>query len=60
MSHDQTHSQDTQLAPGGVIKATQRVKLADLMKQMREIEIDHEGKIYRLRLTQANKLILTA
>lgn len=30
------------------------------MKQMREIEIDHGGKIYRLRLTQSNKLILTA
>lgn len=30
------------------------------MKQMREIEIDHDGKIYRLRLTQSNKLILTA
>lgn len=37
-----------------------RVRLQDLMKQMREIEIDHDGKIYRLRLTQSNKLILTA
>ncbi len=60
MSHDHTQSQGTLPTPGGVIKATQRVKLSDLMKQMREIEIDHEGKIYRLRLTQANKLILTA
>ncbi len=60
MSHPLPQSHDTLLAPGGVIKAAQRVKLADLMKQMREIEIDHEGKIYRLRLTQANKLILTA
>ncbi len=47
-------------ATGGTPGATQRFKLADLLKQMREIEIDHEGKIYRLRLTQANKLILTA
>ncbi len=37
-----------------------RIKLADLLRQMREIEIDHDGRIYRLRLTQANKLILTA
>ncbi len=37
-----------------------RVRLQDLMKQTREIEIDHDGKIYRLRLTQSNKLILTA
>lgn len=44
----------------GALGSPQRVKLADLMKRMREIEIDHEGKIYRLRLTQANKLILTA
>ena len=47
-------------ATGGAPGATQRFKLTDLLKQMREIEIDHEGKIYRLRLTQANKLILTA
>ncbi len=39
---------------------TPRVKLQDLLQQRREIEIDHSGKIYRLRLTQANKLILTA
>ncbi len=39
---------------------TTRVQLQDLLRQRREIEIDHGGKIYRLRLTQANKLILTA
>ncbi len=37
-----------------------RIRLTDLLQQMREVEIDHDGKIYRLRLTQANKLILTA
>ena len=37
-----------------------RIKSHDLLQQMREIEIDHEGRIYRLRLTQMNKLILTA
>lgn len=37
-----------------------RFNAQQLLKQSREIEIDHEGKIYRLRLTQANKLILTA
>ncbi len=36
-----------------------RLRLRELMQQMREIEIDHDGKIYRLRLTQSNKLILT-
>lgn len=37
-----------------------RIKSGDLFQQHREVEIDHEGRIYRLRLTQLNKLILTA
>lgn len=37
-----------------------RIKSRDLFQQMREVEIDHEGRIYRLRMTQLNKLILTA
>jgi hemin uptake protein HemP len=37
-----------------------RIRSEDLFRQAREVEIDHEGRIYRLRLTQLNKLILTA
>lgn len=37
-----------------------RIRSEDLFQQAREVEIDHEGRIYRLRLTQLNKLILTA
>ncbi len=37
-----------------------RIKSEDLFRQMREVEIEHHGRIYRLRLTQLNKLILTA
>jgi len=37
-----------------------RIKSQDLFGQRREIEIDHDGRIYRLRMTQLNKLILTA
>lgn len=37
-----------------------RIKSEDLLQQHREVEIDHQGRIYRLRLTQLNKLILTA
>ena len=37
-----------------------RIKSQDLFQQKREMEIDHDGRIYRLRLTQLNKLILTA
>ncbi len=37
-----------------------RIKSTDLFQKMRELEIDHAGRIYKLRLTQLNKLILTA
>lgn len=37
-----------------------RIKSQDLFQQAREVEIEHEGRIYRLRLTQLNKLILNA
>lgn len=37
-----------------------RINSSDLFRQKREVEIAHEGRIYRLRLTQLNKLILTA
>jgi len=37
-----------------------RIKSTELLQQRREVEIDHEGRIYRLRLTHLNKLILTA
>ncbi len=37
-----------------------RLKSKELMQHSREVEIDHEGRIYRLRITQLNKLILTA
>ncbi|MCE9550785.1 MAG: hemin uptake protein HemP [Betaproteobacteria bacterium] len=37
-----------------------RIKSEDLFQQKREIEIEHAGRIYRLKLTHSNKLILTA
>lgn len=37
-----------------------RFNSADLLGVQREIEIDHGGRIYRLRVTQSNKLILIA
>jgi hemin uptake protein HemP len=37
-----------------------RISSAGLMDGGREIEIEHAGRIYRLRITQLNKLILTA
>ncbi len=37
-----------------------RMTSRDLLGALREIEIEHAGRIYRLRLTHSNKLILTA
>ena len=37
-----------------------RINSEDLFQHAREIEIAHRGRIYRLRLTQLDKLILTA
>lgn len=50
-------------APASVTKEarrTKRIKSQDLFQQAREVEIEHAGRIYTLRLTQLNKLILTA
>ena len=48
------------LGTDGVCGQVRRIKSEDLFLQNREIEIDDQGRIYRLRLTQLNKLILTA
>jgi hemin uptake protein HemP len=58
-------SQDPQATPVAAVPAragatVMRIKSQELFQEMREVEIDHEGRIYRLRLTQLNKLILTA
>lgn len=55
-----SHAATPSKGRSGMAVEKPRIRLADLLRHMREIEIDHDGKIYRLRLTQANKLILTA
>lgn len=37
-----------------------RLNSHDLLQQSKAVEIEHDGKIYELRLTRLNKLILTA
>ncbi|WP_430765593.1 hemin uptake protein HemP [Roseateles flavus] len=39
--------------------APRRLQSRDLLGQDRELEIEHAGQLYRLRLTQLGKLILT-
>lgn len=38
----------------------QRIRSRDLIKDGHGVEIDHDGRIYKLRITQLGKLILTA
>ena len=42
------------------IAGVRRVSSADLFKGGRELEIEHNGRRYQLRITQTGKLILTA
>jgi hemin uptake protein HemP len=56
-----TRAQESRPAQGTPeSRSARRLQSRDLFQQGREVEIDHEGRIYRLRLTQLNKLILTA
>ena len=40
--------------------APRRISSATRMGEGRAIEIEHGGRVYQLRITQLNKLILTA
>jgi len=53
-------NQDHPDAPVSSLGAPVRLCSRELFRDMREVEIDHEGRIYRLRVTQQNKLILAA
>ena len=35
------------------------IEIQEIMQNAREVEISHEGQIYRLRITRNRKLILT-
>ncbi len=50
----------TSVLPSARRKPARRITSEALLQQGREVEIEHSGKIYRLRVTQLNKLILTA
>ena len=57
-----TTSDTPQHAAPAPAPQAQRVRLNshDLLQQAKAVEIEHDGKIYELRLTRLNKLILTA
>ena len=50
----------TPLAPGKAPEPVHRVSSEALLGPRRELLIVHNGREYRLRLTQNDKLILTA
>jgi hemin uptake protein HemP len=58
-SLSKTSSNDADI-PAATADMVRRIKSTELFQQGRELEIEHAGRIYRLRVTQLNKLILTA
>lgn len=46
--------------PGAGACPVRRVSSSELMHQRSELIIEHDGREYRLRITQSGKLILTA
>ncbi|WP_228893511.1 hemin uptake protein HemP [Pseudoduganella aquatica] len=66
------HAEKSPLAPAGAAlpaaarsaapaaSSVRRLTSAGLMQDQREVEIEHGNKVYRLRITQLGKLILTA
>jgi hemin uptake protein HemP len=48
------------LAPPAKPVPPARLNSHDLLQQAKTVEIEHDGRIYELRVTRLNKLILTA
>ena len=60
---DALHDQGASLSTSGTgagATALPRITSQALMQDRKDVEIEHDGKIYRLRVTRLNKLILTA
>jgi hemin uptake protein HemP len=47
-------------APPAALAVPPRVRSEDLLRGSHELVIEHQGREYRLRITQNGKLILTA
>lgn len=60
MSDDKTlEDEPGTLAPAGKPTPPRKVSSEELLKGDRELWIEHDGEIYRLRLTSRGKLYLT-
>ena len=60
MIHKPTTSMPSSKPLDSTVNAPQRVQSDALLGQAKELVIMHNGREYRLRLTQNGKLILTA
>jgi len=66
MQDDKSEADGDEAMPGdraaesARVASARRVTSAELFAGTREIEIDHNGRRYQLRITQTGKLILTA
>ena len=60
MNDDAAPSSDPDHADGGAKPSPRRLRSDELFAGAREIVIEHHGRIYRMRITQNGKLILTA
>lgn len=63
MSHDSSSQKPPvlpQMAAPAAASRTRRTTSEELLGESGELLIEHEGREYRLRLTQNRKLILTA
>ncbi|MFM2346441.1 MAG: hemin uptake protein HemP [Pseudomonadota bacterium] len=60
MSHERADARILAVSVGSPVHPpAPRLSSRDLLGQAREVEIEHEGMLYRLRITALGKLILT-
>ena len=59
-AHDTSAARDGANPDARPAVATRRISSVELLGEAREIEIEHNGRRYQLRITQTGKLILTA
>ena len=60
MDGQESQSSKTPAAPAQLRRAPQRVSSRQLLGERSELVIEHDGREYRLRVTQNRRLILTA
>jgi hemin uptake protein HemP len=60
MRNQSSQTQETPTTPQPVRERPLRISSSRLLGERGELVIEHEGREYRLRLTQNHKLILTA